>query len=58
MLLTILKNKHFLERQRLAFRGNEDQENIDQQMKLYSKVDSRIKKTLKYFLSHSLNDIH
>lgn len=58
MLLTILKNKQFLERQRLAFRGNEDQENIDQQMKLYSKVDPRIKKTLKYFLSHSLNEIH
>lgn len=58
MLLTILKNKQFLERQRLASRGNEDQENIDQQMKLYSKVDPRIKKTLKYFLSHSLNEIH
>ena len=58
MLLTILRNKQFLERQRLAFRGNEDQENIDQQMKLYSKVDPRIKKTLKYFLSHSLNEIH
>ena len=58
MLLTILRNKQFLERQRLALRGNEDQENIDQQMKLYSKVDPRIKKTLKYFLSHSLNEIH
>ena len=49
MLLTILKNKQFLERQRLAFRGNEDQENIDQQMKLYSKVDPRIKKNAKVF---------
>ena len=58
MLLKKKKNKQFLERQRLAFRGNEDQENIDQQMKLYSKVDPRIKKTLKYFLSHSLNEIH
>ena len=42
VLLTILQNIQFFARQGLAFRGNEDQGNFDQLMKLTSKIDPRI----------------
>ena len=42
MLLTILQNLQFLARQGLAFRGNKDQGNFDQLIKLSSKIDPRI----------------
>ena len=42
MFLTILQNIQFLARQGLAFRGNEDQVNFDQLMKLSSQIDPRI----------------
>ena len=62
MFLTILQNIQFLARQGLAFRGNEDQGNFDQLMKLSSKIDPRItswveKKRNKYLHSDSQNEI-
>ena len=42
MFLTILQNIQFLARKRLAFHGNEDQGNLDELMKLSSKIDPRI----------------
>ena len=62
MFLTILQNIQFLAGQGLAFRGNEEQVNFDQLMKLSSKIDPRItswieKKRNKYLHSDSQNGI-
>lgn len=46
MFLTILRNIQFLGRQGLAFRGNSDEGNFDQLLKLSAKVDPRLSKWL------------
>ena len=62
ILLTILRNIQFLSRQGLALRGNNNEGNFEQLMKLSAKVDTRItfwmeKKREKYLHHDTQNEI-
>ena len=62
IFLTILRNIQFLSRQGLAFRGNNNEGNLEQLMKLSAKVDPRItswmeKKRQKYLHHDTQNEI-
>ena len=62
IFLTILRNIQFLSRQSLAFRGNNNEDNFKQLMKLSAKVDPTIaswmkKKRQKYLHHDTQNEI-